>query len=71
MNEPQMGPNKKPIPVAISTKPMFYSLSLAFELETTMAIDATELTPEPRPPTSWAEKAQVRKEAGVLNSTKK
>jgi len=52
MKEPQIGPNKKPIPVAISTKPMFCSLSLAFELEITMAIEATELAPEPSPPMS-------------------
>ena len=71
MKEPQIGPNKKPIPVAISTKPMFCSLSLGFELEITMAIEATELTPEPSPPMSWAAKDQIMKVVGFLNSVKK
>lgn len=50
MAEPQIGPNKKPIPVAISIRPIFCSRSEGFELETTIAIDATAFIPEPRPP---------------------
>ena len=52
MKEPQIGPSKKPIPVAISIRPMFYSLSLGFELETTIAMEATALIPLPSPPTN-------------------
>ena len=50
MSEPQIGPNKKPTPVAISMSPMFYSRSLDFDIDTTIDIDATALMPEPRPP---------------------
>lgn len=55
-----MGPNKNPIPVAISMSPMFYSLSDGFELETTIAIEATAFMPDPSPPISWAMKEATR-----------
>ena len=50
MREPQRGPNKNPTPVAISISPMFYSRSLAFDDEITIAMEATALMPEPNPP---------------------
>ena len=62
MNEPQIGPIRKPTPVAISIRPIFCSLSLALELETTSAIEATALTPEPSPPIIYATNDQKRKE---------
>ena len=68
MKEPQIGPNKKPIPVAISINPIFYSLSLDLELETTIAIDATELIPDPNPPINYAKNDHIRNQVGLLKS---
>ena len=50
MKDPQIGPNRNPIPVAISIRPMFCSRSLGLELDTTIAMEATALIPEPQPP---------------------
>ena len=68
MKEPHIGPNKKPIPVAISINPIFYSLSLDLELETTIAIDATELIPDPNPPINYAMNDHIRNQVGLLKS---
>ena len=43
---------------------MFCSRSEGFELETTMAIEATALMPEPKPPISYATKDEIRKAVG-------
>lgn len=61
-----MGPSKKPIPVAISIRPIFCSRSEGFELETTIAIEATALIPEPRPPINYATKDEIRNAVGLL-----
>ena len=42
-------------------RPMFCSRSYDFEIETTIAMDATALTPEPRPPIICEAKDQKRK----------
>ena len=66
MMEPQIGPSKKPTPVAISISPMFCSRSDAFEFDTTIDIEATELIPEPSPPIICAKKDQKRKAYGLF-----
>ena len=64
MKDPQIGPSKKPIPVAISINPMFASRSLSFEPETTIAMEATELVPEPSPPISWNVNERITNQYG-------
>ena len=59
MTDPHNGPRRKPIPVAVSISPMFCILSDLSEVDTTIAIDATALLPEPRPPSTWAMKEKV------------
>ena len=61
MAEPQIGPSKKPIPVDISIRPIFCSRSDGFELDTTIAMDATAFMPEPRPPIICAANDKNRK----------
>ena len=68
MREPQIGPIKNPIPFAISISPMFYSRSEAFDVETTIAIEATALMPEPSPPIICDAKDQKRKALGLSNA---
>ena len=55
------------MPVAISIRPIFCSRSLGFELETTMAMEATALMPDPKPPIIWAMNDAIRKAVGFLN----
>ena len=61
MAEPQIGPSKNPIPVAISINPILYSRSEGFELDTTIAIEATAFIPEPNPPINWAINDAIKK----------
>ncbi len=52
MIEPKTGPARKPSPVKASVKPMFCSRSCTSEHATTQAIRATDLIPDPMPPTN-------------------
>ena len=70
INEPQIGPSKNPIPVAISISPILYSLSLYFDVETVRAIDATAFTPEPSPPIIYpANETHKKMYAPSMNET--
>jgi len=61
INDPHMGPTRKPMPAAISIIPMFISRSESFELDTTIASVATEFIPEPKPPINWNTNEKKRK----------
>ena len=53
INEPHIGPIRKPIPVAISIIPIFISRSDSFDVDTISASVATEFMPDPSPPIIW------------------